>query len=408
MINFRANLKLNFKIVHNYYNMLINRQLKDEIIRLVEFYPVICVTGPRQSGKTTLCKNIFPEYSYFNLEDPMILATVRQDPKAFLDSNGRNMIIDEAHNFPELFSWIQASVDNDASRRFILSGSSNFLLLQNITQSLAGRAAIVTLLPLSLQELSDREPLSTDELLLKGGYPALWANEGFPRETFFQNYYATYIERDVRQIVNVKDLSLFQKFIGLCAGRIGCQFNASALSNEVGVSSVSISHWLSVLEASYIVYQLQPYYENIGKRLVKAPKLYFYDVGLACYLLGIENASQLSRHPLRGSIFENLVLNQAIMNSYNKGVRPNFFYYRDKSQNEVDVIKKNGEEISAFEIKSSQTFVKEYFKSIDYLKKIFGDRLTRSAIIYDGSAEIDTPEHGLYNFRSLVDGFTKI
>ncbi|MEL5893640.1 ATP-binding protein [Bacteroides sp. GD17] len=378
---------------------LISRKLETEIRRLIEFYPVITITGPRQSGKTTLCREMFPEYAYTNLEDPITRSQVIADPRKFFDLYPNGLIIDEAHHYPDLFSFIQVTVDQDPKRRFIITGSSNFALLEKVTQSLAGRTAVLTLLPLSLHELGDRiNNLSTDTLMLNGCYPAIWS-KNFPREDLYKNYYSTYIERDLRQIINLKDISLFQIFIRLCAGRIGTEFNASALSGEVGVTVNSIKSWLSVLQASYIAYSLPPYFENIGKRLVKSPKLYFYDTGLVCYLLGIENEQQLAVHPLRGAIFENMVVNEAIKNRLNKAKDPNLYFYRDKSQKEVDLLHLKGNQIQAYEIKSSQSYQKEYYKGIDYLKGILNDRLVKSALIYDGKDEMDSDENGAYNFR---------
>lgn len=383
---------------------LINRKLESEISRLIKHFPVITITGPRQSGKTTLCKEMFPEFAYVNIEDPITRAQLIADPRKFFDLYPDGLIIDEAHHYPDLFSFIQVTVDQDPARRFILTGSSNFSLLEKVTQSLAGRTAVLTLLPLSLHELGDRiEGVSTDTLMLNGCYPAVWSKD-FPRADLYKNYYSTYLERDVRQIINIKDMNMFQTFIRLSAGRVGTEFNASGLSGEVGTTVKTITNWLSVLNASYIAYTLPPYYENIGKRLVKSPKLYFYDTGLVCYLLGIENEQQLSAHPLRGAIFENMVVNEAMKNRLNKAKDPNLYFYRDKSQKEVDLLHLTGYQLQAYEIKSGQSYHKEYYKGIDYLKDIFKERLTRSALIYDGTDEIPTEENGAYNFRHFYLG----
>ena len=317
---------------------LIYRKLTSEISKLLKYYPVITITGPRQSGKTTLCQELFPDYAYINLEDISIREKIQLDTKLFLEDYSNGLIIDEAHHYPDLFSYIQVYTDAHPERKFILTGSSNFSLLQNITQSLAGRTAILTLLPLSLHELGNQiKEVSTDTLILNGCYPAVWAKE-VPPGTLYQNYYTTYIERDIRQIINIKDISLFQKFIRLAAGRIGTECNNSALAGEVGTSAPTINNWFSTLAASYIAYMLPPYYENIGKRLTKTPKIYFYDTGLACYLLGIENEDQLKNHPLRGNLFENMVINEAMKNRFNQGKTANLYFYRDKSQKEVDLL----------------------------------------------------------------------
>lgn len=383
-------------------NILIYRNLTDEIKRLIPHFPVITITGPRQSGKTTLCKELFPDYFYINLEDATLRDQIQRDTKGFLNKYPTKLIIDEAHHYPELFSYIQVLVDSNPERRFILTGSSNFSLLEKITQSLAGRTAILTLLPLSLNELGQEriQKLSAETLILNGGYPAIWS-KGVPRDALYRNYYTTYIERDVRQIINIKDMNQFQTFIRLSAGRIGTEFNASALAGEVGTSSITISSWISTLAASYVAYMLPPYFANIGKRLVKANKIYFYDTGLAAYLLGIENEEQLATHPAKGALFENLIVNEAMKNRLNKGKDPNLYFYRDKSQKEVDLLHTQANNIQAYEIKSGQSFHKEFFKGIDYLNGIFRDRLTKTAVIFDGQDELHTEKNGVYNFRNF-------
>lgn len=394
-------LKFNFTFVQFAIMSLISRKLENELFRETKYYPVITITGPRQSGKTTLCKSLFSDYGYFNLEDIVLLSHIKEDPKSFLNENRKGVIIDEVHHYPELFSFIQVIVDQHPQRKFILTGSSNFSLLQKITQSLAGRTALFTLLPLSLHELGDEiKKTTTDELILRGGYPGVWANH-IPPDIFYRNYYSTYMERDIRQIANIKDLILFQKFIRLCAGRIGSECNHSHLANEVGISAPTIANWLSILSASYIAYLLPPYHENIHKRLIKTPKIYFYDVGLACYLLGIENEMHLKNHPLRGALFENMVVNEAMKNRFNQGKDPGLYFYKDKSQKEVDLIHVRANQLHAYEIKSSQTYNSDFYKGIHYIKNIFGERLVRSALIYDGDIEKNTEENGALNFRNF-------
>jgi predicted AAA+ superfamily ATPase len=348
---------------------LINRKIKLAIEAVLSYFPVITITGPRQSGKTTLCQNLFPDLPYINLEDLDVREAMMQDTRKYLNEYPQGLIIDEAHHYPDLFSYIMVTVDAHPERRYVLTGSSNFALLEKITQSLAGRTALFNLLPFSIEELGEMASgLSADLLMLSGGYPALWTKK-YPRETFFSNYYSTYIERDVRQLINVKDIRAFQTFIRLSAGRIGTEYNASSLANEVGVTSKTIDHWLNILAASYIIYLLPPYYENIGKRLVKSPKIYFHDTGLACFLLGIENETQLASHPLRGILFENLVVNDIIKTRYNAGKNIlNLYFYRDRAQKEVDLLH-------------------------------IGARVTHSALIYDGDSETFSQENGAYNFR---------
>lgn len=379
---------------------LIKRQIEQVVRDMVPYFKVITITGPRQSGKTTLCKQLFPDYEYVNLEDMSVREQASVDPKAFLAAYTSGVIIDEAQNFPELFSYLQVVSDANPERRYIITGSSNFSLLESITQSLAGRAAVLTLLPLSLQELGDVSNISTDTLLLNGGYPAIWGNAQ-PRHLLYPNYYTTYVERDVRRIVNVTNLRDFQTFIRLSAGRVGTEFNASALSNAVGVSVKTVQSWLSILTASYITFTLPPFYENIGKRLIKAPKLYFFDTGLLCYLLGIENEQQLATHPLRGAIFENFVVAEAYKQLTNRGKEPTLYFYRDSSQHEVDLLLQRGYQYEGYEIKSSQTFTREFLGGLHYLSKLLGDRLTRSAVIYAGAEQLDASHDGIINYRDF-------
>ena len=379
----------------------INRDISTAIIETMPYFPVITVTGPRQSGKTTLCKNLFPDMNYVNPETIATREQIMRDPVGFLDNYPSGLIIDEVHNYPELFSYIQVAVDENPSRQYVLTGNSNFLLLEKITQSLAGRTAPFTLLPCSIKELGAlTNEISTDTLMLNGGYPAVWAKKT-PVNMFAGNYYTTYVERDVRQIVNIKDMKSFQTFIRLTAGRIGTECNSTTLSNETGVSANTVKHWLSVLEASYIIYALPPYYENIGKRLIKSPKIYFHDTALACHLLGIENEVQLSVHPLRGSLFENMVINEAMKECRNAGKDANLFFFRDSTMKEVDLLHVRGRELNIYEIKSAKTCHKDFYKGIDYLTDIFGERIIRSALIYDGDAEIRSVRNGTYNFRNF-------
>ncbi|MDR3246527.1 MAG: ATP-binding protein, partial [Prevotellaceae bacterium] len=357
--------------------------------------------GPRQSGKTTLCKTLFPDYAFFNLEDTTVVKEIAVSPKSFLEEYAaKGMVIDEAQKYPELFPYIKLVADEQPDYRFVITGSSNFLMMERITESLAGRVALNTLLPLSLSELNEYSDYDTDTLLFRGGYPAIWGDGMSPRDVIV-NYYNTYIERDVRQITNLVNLSGFQRFIQLCAGRIGTEFNAVTLSNEVGVSVPTIQQWFSVLEASYVIFRLKPFYQNIGKRLIKAPKIYFYDTAVACFLLGIENAGQLKTHPLRGAIFENYVVLEFLKNRFNAGKTNNLFFYRDKSQHEIDIVQEFAYQYRAYEIKSATTFHSEFTRNLDYLKKILGDRLLSTKVIFDGETELNVTENGIINFRSV-------
>ena len=378
-----------------------NRKLKNELLRLSRQWSVISVTGPRQSGKTTLCKMAFPDYDYVNLEHLPTRNHVADDIDAFIKRHSNGLIIDEAQYLPELFSYIQVWADEDKARRFVLSGSSDFLMMQNITQSLAGRVAIIRLLPLSISELKEEiYDYSTEELLFRGFFPGVWGDKKAPKD-IYENYISTYLQRDVRQIVNVKDLQLFQHFLVLCAGRVGNEFNASALSNEIGVSSVTIKEWLRILETSYTVFRLLPYYANIGKRLTKTPKIYFYDVGLACMLLGITDAKQLESHPLKGALFENMVVAELLKQRFNQGNTNNLFFYRDKSQREVDIIQVEGIQLKAYEVKSAQRYDSSFFNNLKYIKKLFGDTIVSTQVIYDGENDNFEPNNGIFNFRRI-------
>lgn len=374
------------------------RNLQTELLKLAEKWCVISVTGPRQSGKTTLCKTAFPTYKYVNLEDIPTRLEVQKDPSAFLRAFPNGLIIDEAQLIPQLFSHVQVFVDEDQSRRIVLSGSNDFLLMKSITQSLAGRVAVMRLLPLALNELGDTSKISTNELIYKGFFPAIWGN-GREVGYVLESYLSTYVERDLRQIVNIKDLELFRKYITLCAVRIGSEFNATALSNELGISVITAKEWFRILQTSYVCYELQPFFRNIGKRLVKTPKIYFYDVGLVCYLLGIQSPEQVATHPLRGNLFENLVVTEMLKNRYNKGKRSNLYFYRDKGQHEVDVLQEYGNELRAYEIKSATAINSDFFGNLKYIKSLLGDTLLSTQVLYDGNRDWDQPENGYINFR---------
>lgn len=388
-------------------NSFIYRDLRDTLSSLFGYFQVITITGPRQSGKTTLCRTLYPELPYFNLEDMATLAQVQQDPKRFLSMSPTGMIIDEVQRFESLFSYLQVLVDEDrihgnTGRHFILTGSANFTLMQKISQSMAGRTAVVTLLPFSNSEISSSfSDVSTDRRILNGGYPAVWTNDESGRAFLLSNYFTTYVERDLRQLINIKDLRAFQTFIRLCAGRIGSEYVASNLAVEVGVSVPTIQSWVSILEASYILYLLPPYYANIKKRLVKTPKIYFYDTGLAAWLLGINTSEQLALHPLRGGLFENMVINDKIKTYYNRGEQPNFYYYRDQQQHEVDLLELHQDgTISAFEIKSGQTYRTDYLKGLQYIQNVLGDKIIQTQVIYDGQLEQPSLMQGAINYLS--------
>ncbi len=381
------------------------RILQQQLVELSAQWSVISITGPRQSGKTTLCKMAFPDYEYVNLERATTRELIRQDIEGYLLNNPNGLIIDEAQNLPELFSVLQVVVDEHKDYRYVLSGSSDFLLMQSISQSLAGRVAVLRLLPLSIGELGKDADIPTDELMWRGFYPAVWGDKKTPNMVY-DSYVATYIQRDVRQILNVKDISLFQRFLTIAASRVGNVFSASSLGAELGVDYKTIQSWMSILETSYTAFTLQPFYRNIGKRLTKTPKVYFYDVGLVCYLLGIENAQQLAHHPLRGVIFENMVVCEFLKDCYNHARKNNLFFYRDKSQ-EIDLIQEDAQGVRAYEIKSAERFHPDFNKALKYLQSLLGGDLTSSQVIYAGQEQLPLPFCGLINYKSKFSDISK-
>jgi predicted AAA+ superfamily ATPase len=347
---------------------MVARQIADPIRRLLTQFPIISVTGPRQSGKTTLLRRMFPDYRYVNFEDPDSRLFFEQDPRGFLRQYDRQVIFDEAQRVPTLFSYLQGKVDEDKIMgQFVLSGSQNFLLLEKITQSLAGRVAIFRLLPFSHAELEAHspslKPANVETAIWRGGYPVLYDRDAEP-STYFQSYLETYVERDARNVLNIKDLNSFQTFLRLCAGRVGQPVNFQSLATEAAISAATVKNWLSILEASYIVFQLQPFFENFNKRLVKSPKIYFYDTGLLCHLLGISEAAQIGQHYHRGSLFENMVIVELVKNRYNRNQRPDFYFWKDSHHVEVDLVSLEGLETQLFEMKYSFTPKAEFFKGI--------------------------------------------
>ena len=382
---------------------MIVRKLEIAIKENLNYFSVVTITGPRQSGKTTLIKSMFPELPYFSLENPDTRAMAITDPVAFLAAGREGMILDEVQNTPDLLSYLQGVVDEHPQRKYILSGSSQFSLQNSITQSLAGRTAVLELLPLSLQELSANttDITDADRLLYAGFYPSIHADLNIPR-LFYPAYVRTYLERDVRGFLQISDLYRFQTFLKLCAGRIGSLFNASELSNEVGVSVNTIRAWLSVLQASYIVFMLHPYFENTRKRLTKTPKLFFYDTGLACYLLGIENDRQLQTDRMRGHLFENMVVADMMKRRANVGREAGLMFYRDSNGNEIDLLVPDGTGIEAYEIKSASTYSSSFETGFRHLPDQLSSRLTRRAILYNGNQERRDAPIEVLHYSSLL------
>lgn len=364
------------------------RDLEPTALLYAQQFPVVAILGPRQSGKTTLAKKTFASYDYVSLENIDIRRIALEDPRGFLESFlGKNgVIIDEFQEAPELLSYMQGIVDSEYRPGFfILTGSQNYLMNAAITQTLAGRIGILTLLPLSMHELRVGNTLpDTPELLLyKGSYPRIYAQNFLP-QILYPNYIQTYVERDIRQLINVANLSLFQTFVQLCAGRIGQIVNLSSLANDCGISVNTAKSWLSLLEASYIIFLLQPYYKNFNKRLIKSPKLYFYDTGLACSLLGVESEDQVFKHYLRGSLFESLIISELLKTYYNKGLRPHMYFWRDNIGNEIDCIIEKASDLLPIEIKAGKTIVPDFYKGLEDWKLLTN---TKEAFIVYGGKE---------------------
>lgn len=380
----------------------IERDISKSIMESIDYYPVVTITGPRQSGKSTLARHLFADYFYCSMENPDERSRALNDPRNFLNRS-TGMIIDEVQRTPELLSYIQGIVDENPEKKFILTGSAQFSLLKSVSQSLAGRTSVFELLPLSFHEVETQmESIGIDDILWKGAYPAIWSGSK-PASSFYRNYTMTYIERDVREIVAVKDLDRFHAFLRLCASRAGSLFVASELSNELGISHLTVQTWLGILKASYIVYLLPPFFENIRKRLTRTPKLYFTDTGLLCHLLEIENASQLSFDRMKGHIFENFVITESLKQRFNNAKSSNLFFYRDSHGNEVDLLLKKGNAFRAVEIKSSSTYNPQFSKGLNNIEKVLGNRIEQKAIIYTGSSDKTNPNEQLLNYCDLYN-----
>jgi predicted AAA+ superfamily ATPase len=365
---------------------MIHRTAEPVIRALLEGFPIVTITGPRQSGKTTLAKVIFSRKPYASLEDPDVRIAALDDPRAFLARFPDGAVLDEIQRCPELLSYLQTTVDADGRMGlFILTGSQQFGLLSRITQSLAGRTAFLELLPFSLDELQQAGRLQPrlDEVLLSGGYPPLYDRK-VPRTAWFNAYVTAYVERDVRQLLNIQDLDTFQRFVRFCAGRSGQLLNLSTLAADCGITHNTARAWISVLEASYILFQLRPHHANFNKRLVKTPKLYFYDTGMLCWMLGIQTTEQLASHPLRGSIFETFVVAEILKSRLNAGERPGLYFWRDSNGNEVDVVMESGAVLMPVEIKVGQTGARDFFAGLHKWLALCGDQAFNPLLVYGG------------------------
>ncbi len=382
---------------------MFSRKISNKIMDYSKQYPVITIVGPRQSGKTTLCKHLFKNKPYVSLEnlDERDFATV--DPRGFLNRFPDGAVLDEVQRTPKLISYIQQIVDDkNEEGLFVLTGSHQFEVINSINQSLAGRTAIVKLLPFSMTEINTELINKTlNEIMFTGFYPRIHDKNLNPSEAL-SFYISTYIERDVRDIINIKDLSTFDRFLKLCAGRTGQIINYSSLGNDCGVNHKTVKNWLSILEASFVIKLLQPYYKNFNKRLIKSPKLYFIDTGLCCNLLSIQESKQIESHPLRGAIFENLIISEMLKTRYNKVKDDNLYYFRDNLGNEVDLIMDYGNTVEQIEIKSGQTVNKDYFKGINYFKKL-NPEIKNSYIYYGGFESYERQGMNIKSWRDLYD-----
>lgn len=366
---------------------MIPRDLEKKILETAKSYPVIAITGPRQSGKTTLVKELFgKDYKYVNLENIEVRSFAINDPVAFLKENNGRLIIDEAQNHPDLFSYIQVLVDeNNQPGQFILTGSQNFLLLEKISQTLAGRVGIFHLLPLSIEELKKTNLIypNLEEQLFTGFYPRIYDKNLNPKE-WYSNYLHTYIERDVRTLKNIHDLGTFQTFIKMCASRTGQLLDLTSIGNDCGISHNTVKDWINILEASFIIFLLRPHFKNFNKRLVKTSKIFFYDTGLLCHLLGIESPEQIKTHYLRGGIFESFIMSECFKIRTNQNKDPNLYFWRDSYGHEVDCILENGVQLKAVEIKSSKTINNSFFEGLNYWNTLSQNPRENSYVIYAG------------------------
>ena len=385
---------------------MIKRQIEEELLLLKNEFPILAILGPRQSGKTTLSQNIFPDYKYISLEDIDHRDFATNDPRGFLNKYNKNIIFDEIQRVPQLMSYLQTHVDKmKENGKIIITGSHNFFLMEQISQSLAGRVGITKLLPFSIKELSN-EKQSLDSHIFMGSYPRIYDQKIRP-EVFYKNYISTYIEKDIRQIKQVTKLDLFMKFMKLLAGRTGQELNLSTISEECGVSHNTISEWISILEASFLIYKLKPYYKNYNKRLVKNSKIYFTDTGLVCSLLGIRKQEELDYHFLKGNIFETFVLSEFLKNCYNTGDKFELYYWRDNHKKEIDLILDYGINKFGIEIKRSETIHEKHFSGLSYWKNLSNTESENMYLIYGGTDNYIRNEMNIVSWDNIYNAIIK-
>jgi uncharacterized protein len=380
---------------------MISRTASFRVKQLARKFPAIGLLGPRQSGKTTLAKLTFPKIPYVSFENQDNVLLVTRDPVAFLLQYKRGAIFDEVQKVPLLLSYLQGVIDDNPTKTglFILTGSYNLMLLENISQTLAGRIVLINLLPLSYTELNETPfaKQSLAQFIVRGGYPRVY-DKKIASTDFYPSYLQTYVERDVRQIKNIANLGLFQRFIRVCATRVGQVINYASISNDCGIDQKTVLAWLGILEASFVAFRLQPFYDNMGKRLLQMPKLYFYDLGVCCSLLEIENESQVTRHPLYGALFENLIILELLKARLNNGQRSNLYFWRDRTGNEIDLLLDQSDEVVPIEIKSSSTFHTEFLRGIQYWKKI---KTTKSSYVIYAGQTVKDGETQLLNWKDI-------
>lgn len=384
---------------------MVERILQEKLRYYMEKYPIVTLTGARQCGKSTLLRSTFPDYTYLSLEDPDLRTAAEQDPRGFLKTYPDKTIIDEAQHVPALFSYLQTHTDlENKNGMYILSGSQNFLLMQSITQSLAGRTAILKLFPFSYKELTTANMASENinELLFTGAYPRIYDKQIEPKE-FYPHYIQTYLEKDVRLLKQVTNLSSFLRFLKLCAGRAGQLLNISSLANDCDISVNTAQSWLSILEASYIIFLLKPYHKSYNKRIIKSPKIYFHDTGLLCSLLGMTQKEQLDAHFMRGEIFENWVINEYLKSEYNQARVPEVYFWRDSNGLEVDLLIERDLKLTGVEIKSGATMKLDYFKSLETWRKLTGEPSNNIKVVFGGDSNFLTEKGALISWKNWIE-----
>ena len=380
---------------------MISREITKEIRQLGKEFPIVTILGPRQSGKTTLAKHIFKKYKYISFEDLDIRHIANEDPRGFLKQYNKNVIIDEVQRVPDFFSYLQTHVDEIKTKgSFILTGSNNYLLMNNISQSLAGRVGIANLFPLTIKELLSVQNLELNDMQFSGFYPRIF-DQNIRPISFYRTYLSTYLEKDIRMMRNIVNFNNFNNFLRLLAGRVGEVLNINSLAQDAGIEHKTASEWLNILETSYIIFRLRPFYKNYNKRITKHPKIYFYDVGLVSYLLGIRKSSELDNHYFRGNIFENFIVSDFIKSDFNQGGFSNFYFWQDNHRNEVDLIIEKSNKIKAIEIKAGQTIRGSMFRNIYYWQNLNKELSSDSYVVYAGDRNLEKNGIKIINWQSI-------